>query len=136
MKMKMDGWSLSGKEIQDSGYLDDVNEFLEATCHISGTPLMMNKSYFFFLLSPDRKIGGMIRYYQIKDYYCFLDSIIIREELQRQGYGTELLRQFISRCKNVLKVKCIKLCAVNAEEFYIKQGFNYDDLGGDMVLRF
>jgi GNAT superfamily N-acetyltransferase len=118
----------TGEQIMKEGkFFHELHEFRSATIYIQCTPLMDRKQYFFSISQNTELVQGLIRFYIIYGK-VYLDSIVVREELQGKGLGKALMLKFIDCCKNELMAKCIVLNAFETNEgFYEKLGFLHHD---------
>lgn len=58
----------------------------------------------------------------IKDA-CFIESVVIIQDLRGQGFGTFLMQKTEEYCMKELGLKCIYLSTKGQEEFYRKLGY-------------
>lgn len=54
---------------------------------------------------------------------CFVECVVIQNNLRGKGYGTKLMEMSEDYCKNVLDLKEVYLSTKGQEEFYRKLGY-------------
>jgi len=88
---------------------------------ISAEYILKNQVY---KLKMDERLIAFYSYYALPEKTVFMDNLFVDPSFIRKGYGRILMDDFLIRIMDEGKIRVILHADPNAENFYLKRGFN------------